>query len=102
MKKIALGKSLRSSGSAGDKKSSDEKNSNSGTNYLRERNILFSSKESSNGNVAKLLNHKEILRKLLIELSAFSLVKNSESKDVQALNMIINRSGSVIEIGANL
>ena len=102
MKKIALGKSLRSSSSAGDKKSSDERNSNAGTNYLRERKILFSSNESSNGNVGKLLNHREILRKLLIELSAFSLLKNSESKDLQGLSMIISRSGSVSEIGGNL
>lgn len=102
MKKIALGKSLRSSSSAGDKKSSDEKNSNLGTNYLRERNILFSSNESSMGHVGKLMNHKEILKKLLIDLSAYSLLKNSENKDLQVLNMIINKGSSVGEIGASL
>lgn len=102
MRKIALGKSLRSSSSAGDKRSSDERNSISGANYLRERNILFSSNESSTGHVAKLLNNKEILRKLLIDLSAFSLLKSSENKDLQALNLIINRSSSVGEIRTNL
>jgi hypothetical protein len=120
MKRIGLGKSLRSSSSAGDKKSSDEKNSNLetnylkeqnglfkknlnwGTNYLRERNLLFSSNESSTGHMGKLLNHKEILRKLLIELSAYSLLKNSENRDLQTLNLIINKSSSVGEIGASL
>jgi len=56
MKKIGLGRNLRSSSSAVDKRSANE--NSSGTNNLRDRNILFSSNESYTGQSLKVSNHK--------------------------------------------